>query len=182
MKKASTTLARLELFTKQGGKCYWCRKSTPFSSFTRDHLKTQSRGGGHSMGNLVGACATCNRLRGSMTVREWAKHIGVNASELSKRKPLTHLPKPGTSSGVTPVPRVVGSGRSFTVPRGNGRIRRRSVRMDPLVAKSLVKIMRAARKALEQTDHAYANQILRTALVKYDTAKQASAVGAKEIA
>jgi 5-methylcytosine-specific restriction endonuclease McrA len=41
--------------------CHWChvRPST-----TADHLLSVARGGGHSLENLVGACAKCNERRG----------------------------------------------------------------------------------------------------------------------
>jgi 5-methylcytosine-specific restriction endonuclease McrA len=36
-----------------------------------DHVIALSRGGSHSIGNLVSSCATCNLSKGSKTIMEW---------------------------------------------------------------------------------------------------------------
>lgn len=78
---ASVDLA--ELFYKQKGRCYWCKRPMSLdgrnegASATRDHLIPRSRGGKNFMRvpgskknrkrcNVVAACRDCNSCRGNM--------------------------------------------------------------------------------------------------------------------
>ena len=70
------------LFYKQKGLCYWCKRSmdlggTGPKAATREHLIPQSRGGKNVMkvgsgpkrkrvNNVVAACHECNNKRGNM--------------------------------------------------------------------------------------------------------------------
>lgn len=54
--------------SRHGGKCSYCGTSGPL---TMDHVIPISRGGTHSIGNLVPACAKCNSSKRHRTVMEW---------------------------------------------------------------------------------------------------------------
>ena len=48
--------------------CAYCGAAGPS---TIDHVIPLSRGGMHSIGNLIAACASCNRRKHAMTITEW---------------------------------------------------------------------------------------------------------------
>lgn len=66
---------RSYLFHEQRGKCHYCNvtmtmKTTGKYHCTVDHKVPKSWGGSDLIGNLVGACFTCNNMRG--TIQYWA--------------------------------------------------------------------------------------------------------------
>lgn len=52
------------------GRCAYCEKRLTVD-MQWDHLIPVARGGTHSVGNLVPACAACNQSKSSKTVMEW---------------------------------------------------------------------------------------------------------------
>jgi hypothetical protein len=77
---------RAKVWTKTGGKCWYCGTQTiPFSTGTRrllankdfciDHVLPRSRGGDDELENLVPACWTCNNRKRNMTVEEFRRSI-----------------------------------------------------------------------------------------------------------
>lgn len=48
--------------------CFYCGNN---SHIEIDHIIPVSRGGRHSVGNLVAACRSCNRSKGARTIMEW---------------------------------------------------------------------------------------------------------------
>jgi len=56
------------LVARYGGLCAYCQER-PWSH--RDHIIPLARGGRHSIGNLLPACAPCNHSKGSKTLAEW---------------------------------------------------------------------------------------------------------------
>jgi 5-methylcytosine-specific restriction endonuclease McrA len=56
------------LCLRYGGRCAYCNEVAPL---TMDHVVPISRGGVHSIGNLVPACANCNSTKRHRTVMEW---------------------------------------------------------------------------------------------------------------
>ena len=48
--------------------CFYCQTA---KANHLDHVIPLARGGNHSIGNLVGACAKCNLQKNSKTVMEW---------------------------------------------------------------------------------------------------------------
>ena len=55
---------------KHGRNCYFCGAEFGLIGMQFDHLQPWSRGGQSSLGNLVPACGTCNKLKGAMTLDE----------------------------------------------------------------------------------------------------------------
>jgi hypothetical protein len=51
--------------------CFYCH--TEMSKPTLDHVIPVSRGGQHSIGNLVASCGSCNSSKGGKTIMEWRK-------------------------------------------------------------------------------------------------------------
>lgn len=53
---------------RHGGRCFYCNSDGRMSM---DHVVPISRGGRHSIGNLVPACITCNSSKRDRTIMEW---------------------------------------------------------------------------------------------------------------
>lgn len=51
--------------------CHYCGASTPKKRRTADHVTPLSRGGPHSVSNLVMACQACNATKGDRTKEEF---------------------------------------------------------------------------------------------------------------
>jgi len=56
-----------ELLALLNGPCSYCG----LGAESIDHVIPLSRGGQHSIGNIVGACIPCNQRKGTKTVMEW---------------------------------------------------------------------------------------------------------------
>lgn len=64
---------------RQDGCCFYCGESV---ELTKDHLIPLIRGGAHSVGNIVGACITCNCKKNAKTRTEflmWLRRKAVAA-------------------------------------------------------------------------------------------------------
>jgi 5-methylcytosine-specific restriction endonuclease McrA len=59
-----------ELINIYNSKCFYCGDT---SNIEADHIIAISRGGQHSVGNLVAACRNCNSSKGAKTITEWKK-------------------------------------------------------------------------------------------------------------
>jgi len=77
-RRASKRLNGVKLVTKKellrlyASPCAYCG----IPSKHIDHVIPISKGGSHSIGNLVGACAPCNLSKGSKLITEWKKDRG----------------------------------------------------------------------------------------------------------
>jgi hypothetical protein len=66
-----------ELVIAWGWRCFYCGRPVQEKAeilwdwLTKDHLTPLSRGGSDDIGNLVPACFSCNRLKGTMTIDEF---------------------------------------------------------------------------------------------------------------
>lgn len=75
---------RGELFARQRRRCYYCGCGCTLShyqsphQFTVDHKIPKSKGGRSFRPNLVGACWSCNNLKGSMTAYEFVIWLNEN--------------------------------------------------------------------------------------------------------
>ena len=54
-----------------GRRCVYCGNPLNLETATLDHVFPLSKGGAHSPGNLVSACAACNRLKGDLLPHEF---------------------------------------------------------------------------------------------------------------
>jgi 5-methylcytosine-specific restriction endonuclease McrA len=58
-----------------GQRCVYCAVPLDARSATLDHVYPLARGGAHDFGNVVSACAPCNRLKGDLLPHEFfARH------------------------------------------------------------------------------------------------------------
>lgn len=57
---------------RAAGRCNYCSERRPL---TMDHVVPISRGGAHSIGNVVAACGSCNSSKGSSLLVEWRKEV-----------------------------------------------------------------------------------------------------------
>jgi len=55
--------------------CHWCKNQFAPSKCHADHVMPLSKGGDHSMENLVIACASCNHRKNAKTPDDWIKEI-----------------------------------------------------------------------------------------------------------
>jgi len=46
---------------RQNNECFWCHKK--LKSYEMDHVIPLSKGGSHSIGNIVMSCSECNRTK-----------------------------------------------------------------------------------------------------------------------
>ncbi len=54
-----------------GRRCVYCADRLALDDATLDHVYPLARGGTHAFGNVVTACARCNRLKGDMLPHEF---------------------------------------------------------------------------------------------------------------
>ena len=54
-----------------GRRCVYCATPLTWENATLDHVFPLSHGGAHTPGNLVVACALCNRLKGDLLPQEF---------------------------------------------------------------------------------------------------------------
>lgn len=64
-------LARVEIYNKTGGKCYYCGYAMAYGKFTVDHYIAQSLGGTNKPENLVPCCLDCNGNKANLTIDDW---------------------------------------------------------------------------------------------------------------
>jgi 5-methylcytosine-specific restriction endonuclease McrA len=60
----------LRLCNRHGNRCFYCHQRRPL---TMDHVIPLSRGGRHSIGNLLPACASCNASKSARFLTEWRR-------------------------------------------------------------------------------------------------------------
>ncbi len=65
--------ARVDAWTRQKGRCYWCRIRLQRDEVTAEHLKPLARGGTDHGGNIVAACQPCNSARGALPANKFRK-------------------------------------------------------------------------------------------------------------
>jgi hypothetical protein len=71
-----STIGRL--YTREKGKCFYCKKDVPITEGTRDHLIPQTFGGSSFLENLVYSCRSCNSKKGVKTMDTFVKHLAAN--------------------------------------------------------------------------------------------------------
>ena len=72
---------KLSTIRNSGRRCVYCGTGVDFSTATLDHVHPLARGGSSDVGNLVAACAPCNRLKGELLPHEFFARFpwaGVN--------------------------------------------------------------------------------------------------------
>ena len=87
MSKRITPLRRLEVLTRDGFRCVYCRRRLGPRNATVDHVIPAVKGGSNDDGNLVAACDRCNQAKAGMLPLNffwrWAKPAGLRLAEVA---------------------------------------------------------------------------------------------------
>jgi len=89
---------RFILFEEQEGKCHYCQVKMHLGTTgkyfcTVDHKTPKSKGGSNYITNLVGACFTCNNMRGSIPYEAFKRFIQLYGNDRAireVRRSITH--------------------------------------------------------------------------------------------
>lgn len=84
LNKQQKKKVRLNLYTRQGGRCHYCNKSINFANMTIDHRTPKSKGGTDDPDNLCLACLSCNELKSSQNHYEFTREILKHAERVLK--------------------------------------------------------------------------------------------------
>lgn len=82
--------------SRHGGACFYCRADLG-DKVTWDHVVPVSRGGAHSVGNLVPACRSCNCSKNNRTITEWRRMRARTA----RKGGLVYSTRAGEVTGLT---------------------------------------------------------------------------------
>lgn len=77
-----TSSALKEIADKQGNKCYFCSIDIDVKSSSShvEHLTPLSKGGLHSVSNVVWSCASCNLKKNNKTEKEYNEYLSTYTS------------------------------------------------------------------------------------------------------
>lgn len=73
------------LKARYGNRCAYCAADR---HLTMDHIIPVSRGGRHSIGNLIPACGRCNSAKRTRTIMEW--RLGLSVPQRLREVTLSH--------------------------------------------------------------------------------------------
>ncbi len=75
-------------FLKQGGLCWYCQDYLPMTKINVEHKLARSLGGKNNTNNLVLACSSCNKAKGSKPLSTLER---TRLNELNKDHKGTYL-------------------------------------------------------------------------------------------
>lgn len=85
-----------------GQRCVYCAMPLDHHTATLDHVVPLARGGEHDPGNLVVACAPCNRLKGDLLPYEFfARHTWAGANFVRYARSVHRALKRGARRAVS---------------------------------------------------------------------------------
>lgn len=85
-----------------GHRCVYCATQLDHGTATLDHVFPLARGGAHDPGNLVVACAPCNRLKGDLPPYEFfARHAWAGANFVRYARSVHRALKRGARRAVS---------------------------------------------------------------------------------
>jgi len=85
-----------------GRRCVYCADPLALEDATLDHVYPLARGGNHAPGNVVTACARCNRLKGDMLPHEFfARHPWAGANFVRYARAVHRALKRGARRAVS---------------------------------------------------------------------------------
>ncbi|MEO6445884.1 MAG: HNH endonuclease [Gemmatimonadaceae bacterium] len=85
-----------------GRRCVYCANRLALEEATLDHVFPLAHGGTHSSGNVVAACASCNRLKGDMLPQEFfARHPWAGANFVRYARAVHRALKRGARRAVS---------------------------------------------------------------------------------
>lgn len=71
----SVKFSRINIFTRDGFKCQYCRRKFKTEDLTFDHVVPIAKGGTKTWQNIVTACWACNNRKSGRTPEEAAMHL-----------------------------------------------------------------------------------------------------------
>lgn len=69
--------AKLVLYVRANGRCWFCGEDIPLQDGTIDHLVPVQQGGCSTWENLVYACKPCNQAKGHLSLDAYREVCGV---------------------------------------------------------------------------------------------------------
>lgn len=72
---SATTIEINELIKNSNNICFWCDKDIPKGQMQLDHVYPLSKGGGHTISNLVISCSVCNGRKNAKDPEVWLEEI-----------------------------------------------------------------------------------------------------------
>lgn len=69
-KRKVVKFSRLNVYTRDEGRCQFCREKVPLEDTTYDHIVPRSKGGQTNWENVVIACMPCNQKKGNKTLEQ----------------------------------------------------------------------------------------------------------------
>lgn len=73
---------RLEL---TDGKCFYCGCDLETNDCQLDHVIARTKGGAHTLSNVVMACRRCNQIKKNKPLEQFCREIGVDANAVAQR-------------------------------------------------------------------------------------------------
>lgn len=70
------------IFERDGYRCQYCGKKFPRDQLTIDHVIPLGKHGIDELTNYVTACKSCNEMKGSMSLADFAHHIKIEITDL----------------------------------------------------------------------------------------------------
>lgn len=79
--------------SRMGKPCRYCQEALTVKSFSADHRNPVGRGGSWRLKNVQAVCDSCNRAKGNLTSKEFARVYAVLATidPVAKRQFLSRL-------------------------------------------------------------------------------------------
>lgn len=78
---------RLAIYLRDNHKCAYCNKS--HEDLSLDHIVPKAKGGRNNNDNLITACGTCNKQKGTKSFAEYVGYLDAmliaNAQEIRQR-------------------------------------------------------------------------------------------------
>lgn len=81
-------LYRDEGFTKQGGRCAYCKTPLTRKQATADHRVPISKGGSTSKDNIIMSCEPCNKAKSSMSEAKFRRALNERTMPCPSNMPL----------------------------------------------------------------------------------------------
>lgn len=93
--RTAVRFSRKNVWLRDSGKCQYCDKSVPLTTFTIDHVIPKSSGGKTSWNNVVTCCYSCNQKKGNKSVKDAGLKL-INIPKRPNRLPFNQEITDGT--------------------------------------------------------------------------------------
>jgi 5-methylcytosine-specific restriction endonuclease McrA len=90
-RKKAIKFSRENVYARDKGKCQYCAKNVPRSSFTYDHVNPRAQGGQTVWENVVVACVPCNQKKSGRTPEQAGMKLLSKPIKPTKLPDIMHL-------------------------------------------------------------------------------------------